>query len=164
MCLFPKTFPLYFLEMVWKGCGTIGQGRMLEFLFGFHNCNNIFYLFLVGVGFALVLCVGLTGLGLPWAGLADSVWLGLAWLGLPGLAWPGCWAEVWELRADSWSLRVECWGLGAEGCCLRADSWLGLACWHCWSGYGLAGCAELVGLILLKWLHVCPYAVWYWIV
>jgi hypothetical protein len=53
-----------------------------EFLFGFHNWKNILYLFLVGVGFALVLCVGLAVLGLPWAGLADFVWLGLAWSGL----------------------------------------------------------------------------------
>ena len=62
---------------------------MLEFLFGFHNCRNVLYLFLVGVGFALVLCVGLAVLGLPWAGLADFVWLGLAWLVWPGLVQPG---------------------------------------------------------------------------
>ena len=87
-----------------KGSGTIDQGRVSESLFGFHNWRNILYLFLVGVGFALVLCVGLAVLGLPWAGLADFVWLGLAWSGLAGLAWsglawsslawPGCWAEV----------------------------------------------------------------------
>tara|TARA_B110000046_G_C12748913_1_gene295878 strand:- start:192 stop:398 length:207 start_codon:yes stop_codon:yes gene_type:complete len=60
-----------------------------EFLFGFHNWRNILYLFLVWVGLALVLCVGLAVLGLPWAGLADFVWLGLAWLVWPGLVQPG---------------------------------------------------------------------------
>ena len=89
---------------------------MLEFIFGFHNWRNILYLCLVGVGFALVLCVGLVVLGLPWAGLAEFVsglaWLVLAWLGLawPGLAWLGlAWlglgvgleSESWGLRADS---------------------------------------------------------------
>jgi hypothetical protein len=91
--------------MVQKGCGTIGQGRVLEFLFGFHSCRNSLYLFLVGVGFALVLCVGLAVLGLPWAGLADFVWLGMAWPGLvwPGLTWLGLCAG---LRSESWGLRA----------------------------------------------------------
>ena len=87
---------------------------MLEFLFGFHSCKNILYLFLVGVGFALVLCVGLAVLGLPWAGLADFVWLGLAWLGLAWLAWVGlAWLGLaWlglgvGLKSESWGLRAD---------------------------------------------------------
>ena len=70
-----------------KGSGIIDQVSVLECLFGFHNWRNILYLFLVWVGLALVLCVGLAVLGLPWAGLADFVWLGLAW---SSLAWHGC--------------------------------------------------------------------------
>ena len=72
-----------------KGSGIIDQVSVLKFLFGFHNWRNILYLFLVWVGLALVLCVGLAVLGLPWAGLADFVWLGLAWLVWPGLVQPG---------------------------------------------------------------------------
>jgi hypothetical protein len=72
-----------------KGSGIIDQVSVLECLFGFHNWRNILYLFLVWVGLALVLCVGLAVLGLPWAGLADFVWLGLAWLVWPGLVQPG---------------------------------------------------------------------------
>ena len=72
-----------------KGSGIVDQSSVLKFLFGFHSWTNILYFFLVWVGFALVLCVGLAVLGLPWAGLADFVWLGLAWLGLAWLAWLG---------------------------------------------------------------------------
>jgi hypothetical protein len=72
-----------------KGSGIIDQVSVLECIFGFHNWRNILYLFLVWVGLALVLCVGLAVLGLPWAGLADFVWLGLAWLVWPGLVQPG---------------------------------------------------------------------------
>ena len=72
-----------------KGSGIIDQVSVLKCLFGFHNWRNILYLFLVWVGLALVLCVGLAVLGLPWAGLADFVWLGLAWLVWPGLVQPG---------------------------------------------------------------------------
>ena len=89
-----------------KGSGIIDQGSVLKFLFGFHSWTNILYLFLVWVGFALVLCVGLAVLGLPWAGLADFVWLGLAWL---GLAWLGpAWLGIGVgLRSESWGLRAD---------------------------------------------------------
>ena len=69
---------------------------------------------LVWVGLALVLCVGLAVLGLPWAGLADFVWLGLAWLGLAWLAWVGlAWLGLaWlglgvGLKSESWGLRAD---------------------------------------------------------
>ena len=91
---------------------------MLEVLFGFHNWRKILYLFLVWVGFALVLCVGLAGLGCPglgWLTLSGLAWPCLAWFVWPGLTWPGlAWLGFACLHGLGFRLgfRIRVYGLG----------------------------------------------------